>query len=115
MTKERALRLARKWAQGHVCTLREGEAREYHELVVSLLTQPSNDPLTLAEMQRIGREPVWVQCIKPGKYVVPPTGWKILERSIAGKFGVWDGENCLVERDYGTDWLAYRRPPEGEG
>ena len=37
MTRQRALRLAREWAQGHVCSLREGEAQEYHQLVVSLL------------------------------------------------------------------------------
>lgn len=37
MTKERALRLTRKWSQGYVCSLQESEAQEYHELVVSLL------------------------------------------------------------------------------
>lgn len=37
MTVEYALRLARQWSQGHICTLREGEAKEYHKLVASLL------------------------------------------------------------------------------
>ena len=59
-------------------------------------------------------QPVWVKCLKPNKYINPPVRWRILEKSIMGTFGVWDGESCLSERDYGTDWLAYRRPPEGE-
>lgn len=44
----------------------------------------------------------------------PPVRWRILEKSIVGTFGVWDGECGLIERNYGIDWLAYRRPPEGE-
>ena len=32
MTFERAIRLADQWSQGHVCSLREGEAKEYHRL-----------------------------------------------------------------------------------
>lgn len=31
MTDEYALRLAEKWAQGYVCSLRDGEAQEYHK------------------------------------------------------------------------------------
>lgn len=47
MTVEYALRLARQWSQGHICTLREGEAKEYHKLVVSLLEKELSqiDPL----------------------------------------------------------------------
>lgn len=29
MTKQRALRLAREWAQGHMCSIRYGEVAEY--------------------------------------------------------------------------------------
>lgn len=48
MTVEYALRLARQWSQGHICTLREGEAKEYHKLVASLLEKElsRNEPLT---------------------------------------------------------------------
>ena len=77
------------------------------------LTQP-NEPLTLEELREMDGKPVWVQCLKPNKYVNPPVRWRILEKSIVGTFGVWDGECGLIERDYGTDWLAYRRPPERE-
>ncbi len=37
MNKKHALTLARKWAQGGMCSIRDGEAREYHKIVVSLL------------------------------------------------------------------------------
>lgn len=80
---------------------------------VPALTQP-NEPLTLEELREMDGQPVWVKLLKPNKYINPPTGWRILEKSLAGTFGVWDGEDNLVERCYGTDWLAYRRPPEGE-
>lgn len=48
MTVEYAPRLARQWSQGHICTLREGEAKEYHKLVASLLEKElsRNEPLT---------------------------------------------------------------------
>lgn len=75
---------------------------------------PPNEPLTLEELREMDGEPVWVKCLKPNKYIDPPTKWRILEKSIMGNFGVWDGECALIERNYGTDWLAYRRPPEGE-
>lgn len=39
MTLERAIRLAKKWSQGYVCTLREGEAAEYHKLALALMEQ----------------------------------------------------------------------------
>ena len=77
------------------------------------LTQP-NEPLTLEQLREMDGDPVWVKCLKPNKYIDPPTKWRILEKSIMGNFGVWDGECALIERNYGTDWLAYRRPPEGE-
>ena len=37
MTIERAKRLADQWASGGVCTLRDGEAQEYHRLFLSML------------------------------------------------------------------------------
>ena len=47
MTKQRALRLAREWAQGHKCTLRDGEAAEYHSMFAAMLEESiPNEPLT---------------------------------------------------------------------
>lgn len=37
MTLEFAIQLARKWSQGLECTIREGEAQEYHKLCLELL------------------------------------------------------------------------------
>ena len=37
MTEERAIRLAREWAFGGVCTLQDGEAQEYHKLALLAL------------------------------------------------------------------------------
>ena len=75
---------------------------------------PPNEPLSIEQLREMDGEPVWVKCLKPNKYINPPVRWRILEKSITGTFGVWDGEDSLIERNYGTDWLAYRRPPEGE-
>ena len=75
---------------------------------------PPNEPLALEDLREMDGEPVWVKCLKPNKYINPPVRWRILEKSITGTFGVWDGEDSLIERNYGTDWLAYRRPLEGE-
>lgn len=71
----------------------------------------SNKPLTLEELRGMDGKPVWVECLKPQKYTCPPVGWRILSKSISGRFGVWSGESCLVERDYGTDWAAYAAAP----
>ena len=75
---------------------------------------PPNEPLTLEQLREMDGEPVWVKCLKPSQYTDPPERWRILEESITGHFGVWNGDCALIERNYGTDWLAYRRPPEGE-
>ena len=83
------------------------------EDAISALSPP-NEPLTIEQLRAMDGEPVWVKCLKPDKYTYPPVGWRILEKAITGTFGVWGDNSVLIERDYGTDWLAYRRPPEGE-
>lgn len=46
MNKKRALSLAREWAQGHRCTLQDGEAAEYHAMFASMLeAEMLNKPL----------------------------------------------------------------------
>ena len=75
---------------------------------------PPNEALTLDELREMDGEPVWLKCLKPSQYTDPPVKWRILEKSITGKFGIWNGDCALIERTYGVDWLAYRRPPEGE-
>lgn len=69
------------------------------------------NPLTMEELRNMNGKPVWVKCCNPQKYISPPIGWRILEKSVTGHFGVWDGESCLAERDYGTYWFAYACEP----
>ena len=83
------------------------------EEAISALSPP-NEPLTIEQLRKMDGEPVWVKCLKPSQYADPPVRWRILEKSITGNFGVWNGDCALIERTYGVDWLAYRRPPEGE-
>lgn len=47
MNLDRAIRLARAWAFGGVCSLREGEAQEYHKMALAAI-----------EAQRDGAVPV---------------------------------------------------------
>ena len=70
-----------------------------------------NEPLSIEQLREMDGEPVWVQT--PG---IPKYGrWVI----VAG-VDTEDGQRTLycqgdyTCRNYGRDWLAYRRPPEGE-
>jgi hypothetical protein len=52
MTRQRALRLAREWAQDHKCSLRDGEAAEYHSMFAAMLEESMpNEPLTLEHLR----------------------------------------------------------------
>lgn len=73
--------------------------------------QEAGEPLSVEQLKQMYGNPVWVVCFKKEKYIDPPIGWRILEKSISGSFGVWNGENCLSQRSYGSDWLAYPYPP----
>lgn len=100
MTTERAMRLAEKWADGLVCSLREGEAAEYHKMFLDMLcaqqeaektqlaqdTPTQNEPLTLDELREMDSEPVYI-------------GMKLNDP--AGRYGLHE-----------LGWLAYRRKPE---
>lgn len=112
MTRQRALRLAREWSQGHVCSLRNGEAEEYHAMFVAMLEKSMpNEALALEQLRKMDGEPVWIVDVGPHKWYGP--GWAIVDR-----------DNCLVRtvknwnavffESYGERWIAYRRPPEGE-
>ena len=85
---------------------------------------PPNEPLTIEELQEMDREPVYIISefyhisewnIPNGigeiviAYDVPCAGMK----SVIPSVEFIDGKNLSVEK-YGSDWCAYRRPPEGE-
>ena len=101
MTRQRALRLAREWAQGHVCSLRDGEAAEYHSMFAAMLEEaPPNEPLTLEQLRQMDGRPVWFDTIKRwGIVKVNREGIFVVTKSGEYEFG-----RCKV----------YRRPPEGE-
>lgn len=85
---------------------------------------PQNDPLTIEELREMDGEPVYIISefyhisewnIPNGigeiviAYDVPCAGMKEVIPSI--KF--IDGKELAVEK-YGSLWVAYRRPPEGD-
>lgn len=63
MTTERAMRLAEQWSNGHVCSVRDGEAEEYHKMFWDMLCAQQkakkNKPLTLDELQELHGKSVW--------------------------------------------------------
>ena len=101
MTRQRALRLAREWSQGHVCSLRNGEAEEYHAMFVAMLEKSMpNEPLTLEQLREMDGEPVWFDTIKR---------WGIVKVCRDGAFVLTKSGEFEVGR-----CKYYRRPPEGE-
>ena len=107
MNKKRALSLAREWAQGHRCTLRDGEASEYHAMFASMLEKSTpNELLTLEQLLDMNNVPIWV--IDTSFNRSEWCYWKDgLEYSCEAPPEYYDPD------DYGK-WLAYRCQPEGE-
>lgn len=66
------------------------------------LPQPSNEPLTLEELREMGGQPYWHVGLREES---PPPHWNILDPFYA---------KHIEDYKYGENWLAYRRPPEGE-
>lgn len=75
---------------------------EYLADRLSTLTPP-NEPLTMEELREMDDEPVWCcpknDSAKGSWMIVGPNGCENIT-----SFAIYD--------DYGTGWLAYRRPPE---
>ena len=112
MTRQRALRLAREWSQGHVCSLWDGEAEEYHAMFATMLEESmQNEPLTLDDLREMDGEPVWI--VNPD--ALGYGRWGLVD----GVYQAEDDQVLMLRGDYschyyGKTWLAYRRPPEGE-
>ena len=73
---------------------------------------PPNEPLTLEQLREMDGEPVWILDVGPHKWYGP--GWAIVDRNNCLVRTVKNWNPVFFER-YGERWLAYRRPPEGEG
>mgnify|MGYP005794028651 CR=1 FL=1 len=114
MTRQRALRLAREWSQGHVCSLRDGEAAEYHSMFAAMLEESMpNDPLTIEQLREMDGEPAWWD----DGY---GSCWGIISVDSAGMWGgipFFRGRWREVNFEYNIEerkMKIYRRPPEGE-
>ena len=71
---------------------------------------PPNEPLTIEQLREMDGEPVWAVLIdEKYKYL---DGWYLVHRGSAYLARIDDWE--LDAEEYGVEWLAYRRPPEGE-
>ena len=112
MTRQRALRLAREWAQGHVCSLRDGEAAEYHAMFAAMLEKAlPNEWVTLEELRRMaGVNALWLQKLsgthKPRLMLIHSVSdgwWTCCD---------FNGFVTFNEDDYGKQFLLYRFPPE---
>lgn len=77
------------------------------EEAINALTPP-NEPLTLEQLREMNGEPVFVISKDKGKF------WALVNMNSV----YVDAKKCFFFDDhteYGKSWLAYRRPPEGEG
>lgn len=99
--------ILRKWCEKiidqacHPATVQIGEV--FLEKVRSMptLTLP-NEPLTLEELREMGGQPYWHVGLREES---PPPHWNILDPFYA---------KHIEDYRYGENWLAYRRPLEGE-
>ena len=72
---------------------------------------PPNEALTIEQLREMVGEPVWVQT--PG---IPQYGRWVIVAGVDTEYGqsTLYCQGDYTCRNYGRDWLAYRRPPEGE-
>lgn len=64
--------------------------------------EPPNEPLTIEQLREMGGQPYWHVGLREES---PPPHWNILDPFYA---------KHIEDYRYGENWLAYRRPPEGE-
>ena len=108
MTRQRALRLAREWEQGHKCSLRDGEAAEYHSMFAAMLEESMpNEALTIEQLREMDGEPVWVTPLGFWALVIAKPGERVQLMSN-------DGETVWADKEIELVGPVYRRPPEGE-
>lgn len=85
----------------HPATVQIGEV--FLDKVRSMPTlTPPNEPLTLEELREMGGQPYWHVGLREES---PPPHWNILDPFYA---------KHIEDYRYGENWLAYRRPLEGE-
>ena len=99
--------ILRKWCEKiidqacHPAAVQIGEVFLAKVRSMPTLTPP-NEPLTLDELREMGGQPYWHVGLREES---PPPHWNILDPFYA---------KHIEDYRYGENWLAYRRPPEGE-
>ena len=106
----------------HLSALTKQQAEDIQALGHATLTPP-NEPLTLEQLREMDGEPVYIIASDMGiaewnviagkewitvAYDVPRNGFKTVVEGV----GFINGRAFRID-SYGTDWFAYRRPPEG--
>ena len=71
---------------------------------------PPNEALTIEQLREMDGEPVWVVMVD--EKFSGLNGWYLVHHGSAYLARIDDWE--LDDDKYGVEWLAYRRPPEGE-
>ena len=118
MTRQRALRLAREWAQGHKCTLRDGEAAEYHSMFAAMLEESMpNEPLTLDDLDVMDYDKVWIDYGDDGEWALVVSGriyaLAVLEGAGFGDILRDEVDGETMDRPSGN-YTVYRCPPEAK-
>ena len=110
MTRQRALRLAREWEQGHKCSLRDGEAEEYHAMFATMLEESMpNEPLSVLVNDEPDREYIDYICPRCKGIISQRRRGQRMETVYKCKFH----DNCGQRVDWSNP-QPYRRRPEGE-
>lgn len=109
MTRQRALRLAREWSQGHVCSIRDGEEVEYHAMFAAMLEEPPpNEALPVLVNDEQGREYIDYICPRCKGIISQRRRGQRMETVYQCKFH----DNCGQRVDW-ENQQSYRRPKEG--
>lgn len=75
----------------------------FYKMIESMPTfTPPNELLTIEQLRKMGGQPYWHVGLRKES---PPPHWNILDPFYA---------KHIEDYRYGENWLAYRRPPEGE-
>ena len=110
MTRQRALRLAREWSQGHTCSLRYGDVEEYHSMFAAMLEESMpNEPLSVLVNDEPDREYIDYICPRCKGIISQRRRGQRMETVYKCKFH----DNCGQRVDWSNP-QPYRRPPEGE-
>ena len=110
MTRQRALRLAREWSQGHGCSLRDGEAEEYHAMFATMLEESMpNEPLPVLVNDEPDREYIDYICPRCKEIISQRSHGQRMETVYQCRYH----DNCGQRVDWSSP-QPDRRPPEGE-